>query len=180
VIRNVLDSPLIVLFVILGLSTLLSLWLRHRRGYSNAKASALFLVVFCSGYFLLFVFFVIEPSLAPSAEIQGQVSQINLRYPIGRKGDHSQFQVTSPSGLRVTLDSEHHLAEGLEPGEAVYVRYDPLTLDPYRVERLDGSKRQLLLENRLPRWMTLANWAMLVLLAALVIYHARKFRLEAS
>jgi hypothetical protein len=179
VIRNVLDSPLIVLFVILGLSTLLSLWLRHRRGYSNAKASALFLVVFCSGYFLLFVFFVIEPSLAPSAEIQGQVSQINLRYPIGRKGDHSQFEVTSPSGLRVKLDSEHHLAEALEPGETLCVRYDPWTLDPYRVERVDGSNRQLLFENRPPRWMTPTNWAMLLFLGVVGIYKARELRPDA-
>jgi hypothetical protein len=173
-IRNVLDSPLIFLIVILALSALLSIWMRHRRGYSSRKVSVLFLVVFCSGYFLLFLFFAIEPSLAAPAEIEGRVSQVFLRFPIGRRGDHSQFEVTSPSGMRIKLDSERHLAEDFQIGETLYIRYDPLTLDPYRVERIDGSNRELLFENHPPRWIMPANFAMLVLLALVITYHARK------
>jgi hypothetical protein len=179
-IRNILDSPLTVLLAILGFSALLQIWVRYRRGYSDRKAAALFLVVLCSAYFLLFLFIAIEPSLAAPAEIEGRVSRVDLRYPIGRTGDHSQFEVTSQNGLRVELDSEHHLAEGFRPGEALYVRYDPLTLDPYTVERVDGSNRQLLFENHPPRWMMPADLAMLALLAVVAIYHARKLRPAAS
>lgn len=175
-IRNVLDSPLIFLMVMLALSILISIWIRNRRGYHSRKVSALFLVIFCSGYFLLFLFMVMEPHLTAPAEIEGRVSQVNLHFPMGRRGDHSQFEVVSPNGLRVTLDSEHHLAENLQTGEIVYVRYDPLTLDPYRVERLDGSKRQLLLENHLPRWMMIADWVMLLFLAVVAILQARALR----
>jgi hypothetical protein len=173
-IRNVLDSPFIFLMIMLALSLLLSICMRHRRGDSSRKASALFLMVFCSGYFLMFLFVAMEPSLAAPAEIEGRVSQVDLRFPLGRRGDHSQFEVTSPSGLRVKLDSEHHLAESLQSGETVYVRYDPLTFVPYRVERLDGSEHQLLFENHFPRWMTVTDWAMLALLALVAIYQARQ------
>lgn len=109
-IREFLNSPLIVLFVILGFSTLLSLWVRYCRRYSGRKTNALFLLVLSSGYFLALFLFAIEPRLAPAAEIEGRVSQVNLRHPIGRSGDHSQFEVTSPNGLRVTLDDPIYYA----------------------------------------------------------------------
>lgn len=117
-----------------------------------------------------------EPHLAAPAEIEGRVSQVNLHFPTGRRGDHSQFEVVSPSGLRVTLDSGQHLAENLQIGEMVYIRYDPLTLNPYRVERADASQRQLLLENHLPHWMMIADWAMLLFLAAVATLQARALR----
>jgi hypothetical protein len=175
-IRDFLDSPLSVIWVILGFSALLWLWVRYRRGYSSGRANALYVLVLCSGYFLLLLFFAIEPSLAPPAEIDGRVSQVYLRYPIGRTGDHSQFDVTSPNGLRVKLDSERHVAETLRTGDTVYVRYDPLTLDPLRVERLDGSTRLLLVDYHPPRWMTISNWAMLPMFAIGIYSGARGLR----
>ena len=179
-IRNLLDSPFIFLIAVLTLSTLLSAWGRYRRGYSSTQASALFFVVFCSAYFLLFLFFVMEPSLAAPAEIEGRVSQVNLRFLFGMTGDHGQFEVTSANGLRIKLDSENHIADGLQTGETLYVRYDPLTFDPYTIERLDGSNRQLLFENYPLRWMVAANYVMLFLLATVGIYHVRKLRLDPS
>lgn len=179
-IRDVLDSPLSVIWVIFGFSALLWLWMRYRCGYSRGRANALYVLVLCSGYFLLLLFFVTEPSLAPPAEIDGRVSQVDLRYPIGRTGDHSRFDVTSPNGLRVELDSEHHVAEILKTGDSVYVRYDPLTLDPLKVERLDGSTRLLLLDYHPPRWMTISNWAMLPLFAIGIYFGARGLRSDVA
>jgi hypothetical protein len=164
---------------------LLVLWLiscRSRLRWSNSRVGAFYLSVYCFGAILLLLFEIAMSFVGP-AEIQGQVSQLNLRFPMGRNGDHSRFEVTSPNGLRLKLASENHIAEHLRIGETVYVRYNPLASEPEKVERLDGPNPRVLFDSRnkaIFRFFPLINFAMLLVMATGAIYGIRKFRLTAS
>jgi hypothetical protein len=158
----------------------LVLWLNLRRSslrWGNSKVAAFYLSVHCFALFLIFLSWS-ATSLLPRAEIQGQVSQVNLHYPFPLE-HHHQFEVISPNGLRVKIVSEHHVAELLSIGEPIYVRYDPMTSEPESVERLDGSNHQLLFDSQnLPIFHTLRliNYAFLLATAIVGIYGIRKFQ----
>lgn len=167
---------------VIGSASLLVLWLILRRaalGWGRSKVAGFYLAMYCFGAFLLILFEVVASTLGP-AEIQGLVSQVDLRFPAGRKGDHSHFEVTSSSGVRVKLASEHHVAEHLSFGEGIYVRYNPLTSEPDKIERLDGSNRQVLFDSRdypIFRAFLRIDYGMLLVTAVGVIYGIRKFSL---
>jgi hypothetical protein len=156
------------------------LWMivrRSRLRWSNSKVAAFYLSLHCFAFFLIFLFWSATSAL-PRAEIQGQVSQVNLHYPFPLER-HRQFEVISPNGLRVRIVSEHHVAELLRIDENVYVRYDPVTSEPERVEHLDGSNRQVVFDSQnYPIFgdLRLINLALLVATAIGGIYGVRKFR----
>jgi hypothetical protein len=174
------DFEDIVFVAVISSCLLLFLWMILRRAslkWGNSKVGAFSLSVYCFAFFLIFLFWN-ATSLVPRAEIQGKVSQVNLRYPFPLER-HRQFEVTSPNGLRVEVVSEHHVAELLKIGDAVYVRYDPLTSEPERVERLDAPNRQLLFDSQnypIFRILSLIDYAILLATAMGGIYGVRKFR----
>jgi hypothetical protein len=176
------DLEDIVFTAVISTGVLLFLWMivrRSRLKWSRGKVEGFCLAVYCFGVALIVLFELMTTVAGRPAEIQGQVSQVNLRYPPGRNGDHSQFEVTSPNGLTVKLLSERHIAERLKIGDVLYVRYDPLTSEPEKVERLDGATRQVLFDYRdvpIFRIFTPINCALLVAAAMGGIYGVRKFR----
>jgi hypothetical protein len=154
------------------------LWSRSRLGWSNSRTAGFYISAYCLGAFVL-VLFEFSMSFVGAAEIQGQVSHIDLRYPPGRKGDHSRFEVTSPKGLSIKLASENRVAEHVRIGETVYVRYNPLNSEPVKVERFDGANRQVLYDARnfpIFRIFPVVNGLMLLLMALGAIFGFRKFR----
>jgi hypothetical protein len=157
----------------------LMLWLMFRSStlkWSNSKVGAFYLSLHCFALFLICLFWS-ATSLLPRAEIQGQVSQVNLRYPFPLER-HRQFEVTSADGLRVAIVSEHRVADLLKVGDPVYVRYDPVTSEPESVERLDGPNRQLLFGSQnypIFRILRLINFGMILATSIGGIYGTYRF-----
>jgi hypothetical protein len=172
--EDIFFAAVISCYLVLVLGLILR---RSSLRWGNRKVAAFYLSVHCFAFFLIFLFWS-ATSLLPCAEIQGQVSQVNLRYPFPLER-HRQFQVTSPNGLRVKVVSEHHLAELLRIGEIVYVRYDPVTSEPESVARLDGPNRQLLFDSQnypIFRILRLSDYPVLLAIAIAGIYGVRKFQ----
>jgi hypothetical protein len=157
----------------------LILWMIVRRSsleWTNSKVAAFCLSLHCFAFFLIFLFWS-ATSFLPRAEIQGQVSQVNLHYPFPLER-HRQFEVASPSGLQVKIVSDHHIAELLRIGETVHVRYDPVTSEPESVERLDRSNHQIVFDSQnysIFRTLRLINFALLIASALCGMYFVRTF-----
>jgi hypothetical protein len=152
----------------------LYLWAKYRSGrslgWSDAKAKAFSALCLSAGLSFLGAFEV-AASLAAPAEIEGAIARTYLH--ASGKYDHSNFDVRSFDGHLVNIASAHNFVQLLETGETVDVLYNRWTSFPYKVERLDGTQRQLLLKN--DRHDAL-NWVIFLGAAVGGAYYARKFR----
>lgn len=163
------DLENIFFLMVVLLALVLCLWAR----YYGPKGRSFIVLVLLFAVSLLCAFEILAGLVAPS-EIRGQVSQVNLQS--AGKYDSSKFEVTSPSGLRVRISSKHNLVALLTVGESLDVSYSRWTSRPYRIERLEGSQRQLLLAA--PQHSAIA-WIFLLLAVALGASNLRRFRLGA-